>query len=316
MISIIVPVYNVEKYIVKCLESIVNQDYKNFELLIVNDGAKDDSIKLADDYLKDKDINYQIINKENGGLASARNAGIRKAKGDAIAFVDSDDCLSKDFLGNLYNALKNNDFSFCNFTFVKEQKEPIDNNDLTIKFNKEELLNTFLKRKINFVVPSMMFRKDYLINNNLFFNEEIKFSEDQPFIWNVILHSNKSIYLYKKMYGYCIRENSIMTSSSKDKVIKSYNEYKNYINQLFNNFEQYKNIKELIIPRWQLGTLYTSARMLKYEDYKDVYDLFDGKTLLKRLSRINEKKTYVLALVSSMSCKLLYKLCNRINLNK
>lgn len=315
MISIIVPVYNVEKYIVKCLESIVYQDYTDFELLLVNDGTKDNSIELANEYLKDKNINYRVINKENGGLASARNAGIKEAKGDYISFIDSDDVVSKDFLFNLLNSLdKDVDFSFCNFEFVKRQIPPVDNNELTKCFNKEELLTAFLRRSIGFVVPSMMFKKDFLINNNLLFDEEIKFSEDQPFIWSVILKSNKSIYLYKKMYGYYFRENSIMTSSSYDKIVNSYNEYSEYIKELIKSNNEYYEIMNMILPRWSLGTLYTSAKLLDYDKYLELYDLVDGKHILDNIRNIKDRNSYLLALVSKLSPKLLYKLCRRMKL--
>ena len=98
-ISVIIPVYGVEKYIRKCLESVVNQTYKNLEIIVVNDGTKDNSMEIVKEYLFDKRI--KIINKENGGISSARNAGLEIATGDYISFVDSDDYISK----NLYSEL-------------------------------------------------------------------------------------------------------------------------------------------------------------------------------------------------------------------
>ena len=90
-VSVIVPVYNVEKYIRQCLESIINQTYKNLEIIVVNDGTKDNSMKIVEEYLSDERI--KVINKENGGIASARNRGIDEATGEYISFVDSDDWL-------------------------------------------------------------------------------------------------------------------------------------------------------------------------------------------------------------------------------
>ena len=135
MISLVIPVYGVEKYIANCLKSVVNQEYKDFELLLVNDGTKDKSVEVINNFLKDYDLNYRIINKENGGLASARNEGIKKAKGEYVAFLDADDAISSDFLLNLFNSLqgKDYDFSFCNFEFTKEQVPPIgDNNEFKV----------------------------------------------------------------------------------------------------------------------------------------------------------------------------------------
>lgn len=318
MISIIVPIYNVEKYIENCLKSIVNQDYADFELILVDDGSTDKSVEIANNYLKDKKVNYRIINKENGGLASARNAGLKVAKGEYISFIDSDDCISNDYYLCLLKEIENKDFdfSFCNFQFIKTQVIESDNNDNTKSFNRDDLMTTFLRRTVNFVVPSMLFKKEFLDKNNLYFNEELRFSEDQPFIWNVILHSNKSIYLYKKMYGYLVRENSIMTSTSFDKIMNSFNEYKNYTAELFKGYPEYKDITNKVLPRWELGTLYTCAKLVNFNDYKKIYEAMDGKTILKRLKGINERNAYLLGTVCSLSCNLLYKLCRKMNLSE
>ena len=317
MISVIVPVYNVEKYIINCLDSIVKQDYTDFELIIVNDGSKDNSVNLAREYLDNYSINWRIINKSNGGLASARNAGIKESKGEYIAFVDADDALSTCFLSKMLNSINkdNYDFVFCNFEFVKEQISPIDYNEKEIEYTKKSLLNTFLKRTINFVVPSMFFRKEFLIDNNLFFDEEIKFSEDQPFIWNVILHSQKSLYLYRKMYGYYIRENSIMTSSSYDKIVNSFKEYSQYINNLIIDNKEYKELLDVVLPRWELGTLFTASKLVDYDNYLKLYKMMDGRNILNKIITIKEAKAYLLALVAKLSPKMLYLLCRKMNLN-
>ena len=103
-VSIVIPVYNVEKYIRQCLESVINQTLKDIEIIIVNDGTKDSSMKIAEEYLSDKRI--KIINKENGGLSSARNAGMRIAQGKYICFIDSDDFIEKNMMEELYIAIE------------------------------------------------------------------------------------------------------------------------------------------------------------------------------------------------------------------
>ena len=316
MISIVIPVYNVEQYIEKCLQSIINQNYRDFEVILVNDGTKDQSIEIAKNCLDCSDINWRVVNKENGGLASARNAGLKESVGEYVTFIDSDDVITNDFLEVLIGLLKEDcDFSFCDFRFVKSQEIQNDPNDKHYKLTRDELLQSFLKRSIGFVVPSMLFRRGFLIENGLLFDENIRFSEDQLFIWNVIIHSTKSNYSFKKMYGYFVRESSIMTSSSYEKVSKSHEEFKNEINRIFFNYPEYKTTKDLIIPRWQLGALYTGARMLDKNDYYKLYDQMEGKTILKRLKGIGEVKAYLLGTVCSLSKDLLYSLCQRMNLN-
>ncbi len=317
MISVIVPVYNVEKYICTCLESILKQSCQDFELILVDDGSTDDSIELAKEYLRNKDVIYRIVEKENGGLASARNAGLAAASGDFVSFIDADDAISEDFLEKLLKAIQENDadFSFCAFSFVKKQIPPQDSSlDIRV-FSQQELLETFLKRTIDFVVPSMLFKKDFLTGNGLYFDEKIRFSEDQPFIWNVLLHQHKAVYLYRKMYGYYIRENSIMTATSYERLVNSYLEYKENIAAAFEPYPQYRDIACRIVPRWKLGTLYTAASLLNYEKYRKLYEIMEGRKILQQIKGIGEKKACLLAAVSFCSPHMLYALCKRLNLN-
>ena len=100
MISVIVPVYNAEKYLKKCLDSLVNQSYKDLEIILVNDGSQDGSEKICKDY-EEKDSRIILINKNNGGPSSARNSGIEKANGEYLSFIDSDDYLALDFYEKL-----------------------------------------------------------------------------------------------------------------------------------------------------------------------------------------------------------------------
>ena len=317
MISVVIPVYNIEKYIGKCLESIVNQDYRDFEIILVNDGSKDNSKDVVLEYLKDKDVRYVLVEKENGGLSSARNAGLKKAEGEYVVFIDGDDYISSDFLSVLHRMIEDydTDFSFCNFSFIRKQDVFEVSDGREVVYTKDELLKIFLKRTIGFVVPSMMFTREFLLVNNLFFNENTRFSEDQMFIWNVILASDRSIYSFRKMYGYYVRDNSIMTSSSYDKVENSLNDYIDYTEKLIKLHPEYADIINKILPRWQLGTLYTSARLLNKDDYLKLYERIDGRSLLRRIKGIGEIKAYLLACVSAVSGRLLYELCRRMDLN-
>ena len=317
MISIIIPVYNLEPYIEKCLESILNQDYQDFEIVLVDDGSSDNSAQVADRYLKERFKNYRIIKRKNGGVSNARNEGLKKAKGDYVVFVDGDDYLAKDFLSSLYNCLVEYDgqLSFCGYKYVKNQEAPVDDNDKIIVYNNQELLKSFLRRDIIFVLPSMMMKKNFLLDNNLFLNEAIRFSEDQMYIWDVFFKCDKAIYLPAKKYGYYLRENSTMTASPYRKIVNGVEEYDKYVKGLKDKYPNKKDIIDLILPRWQLGVLYSSARLLNREEFDSLYELVDGKSILKRIKGINEIKAYLLAIVSSASKGLLYRLCNRMDLN-
>ena len=136
-VSIIVPIYNSEKYLPQCIESILNQTYKNFELILVNDGSTDNSLSICESYAQ-KDERIEILNLQHNGVSNARNNGISKAKGEFICFVDSDDKIEKDFLlvlTNLQNKY-NSDIAEVDFKYLNDNSKK--NTD-----NKEEVFNSF-----------------------------------------------------------------------------------------------------------------------------------------------------------------------------
>ena len=118
LISIVVPIYNVEKYLKQCIESIINQTYKNIEILLVNDGSTDNCAQICDEYAQ-IDERIKVIHKKNGGLSDARNSGINIAKGKYIAFIDSDDYVSEEYIEKLYNAISENNVRIAQCNFVK-----------------------------------------------------------------------------------------------------------------------------------------------------------------------------------------------------
>lgn len=143
LISVIVPVYNVEPYLSECVNSILNQTHKNFEIILVDDGSTDSSGELCDKFAE-KDSRIKVIHKDNGGLSSARNAGAEVSHGGYICFIDSDDAVSESYLKTLYeNAEKfNADVSMCGFIkFTNNEELPLSSENISFDVNKEEILN-------------------------------------------------------------------------------------------------------------------------------------------------------------------------------
>ncbi len=141
-ISIIVPIYNTEKYIENFIKSVIQQTFKNFELILINDGSKDKSIEKAENLLKSTNIEYIIINKKNGGQSSARNVGLKEANGNWIVIPDSDDVLQKDYLEIMYNQTKNKNIEviICDLNNVKDEnifEETIRTNRVEEKIRKK-----------------------------------------------------------------------------------------------------------------------------------------------------------------------------------
>lgn len=207
IVSIIVPVYNAEKYLKKCIDSILNQSYKNIEVICINDGSKDNSYEILKQY-KQQDERIVVIDKANNGVSSARNDGIKISKGEFITFVDSDDWLEEDAIEKMVDLItKNNcDVIRTNYYLNYDEKETIKNSNVENKLYKKDeikrgLIESFLLGKINCYTVLLLIKKEILVNNNIFFNEQIAMLEDKLFYLNLLLNVN-SIYLSDDTYTY------------------------------------------------------------------------------------------------------------------
>ncbi|ETI67550.1 glycosyltransferase family 2 protein [Neobacillus vireti] len=214
MISIIVPIYKVEKYLAICTDSILNQTFKDFELILVNDGSPDKCGEICDDYTK-KDNRVKVIHKSNGGLSSARNAGINVAQGKYIAFVDSDDYIHPKMFEILFEAAEkySSDITMCNFLPVYEHvpnHEVLRNFQIDVKHytNLQALKQIYTNKGIYFTLATNKLYKRQLFHDLRF--EEGRIHEDE-FLAHRILYKSKVItYLPIDLYFYFQRSDSIM----------------------------------------------------------------------------------------------------------
>lgn len=177
-VSIIIPVYGVEKYISQCLESVINQSYENIEIIVVNDGTKDNSMKIVEEYLLDERI--KIINKENGGLASARNRGIEEATGEYIYFLDSDDWIEVNTIEVLVEESNNLDIIYSNFWYFDEKNQKKRKNKEKIKSNMSMTGEYLLGYSTEIMVWNKIYKKSFLEEKQLRFLEGI-IHEDEEF---------------------------------------------------------------------------------------------------------------------------------------
>lgn len=212
LISVIIPVYNVEMYLNNCIDSVINQTYKNIEIILVDDGSTDDSANICDDYAK-KDSRIKVIHKENGGLSDARNAGTKVSTGKYITFIDSDDYIEKDYVEYLYELLTKNktNMSIAAYTVISQEKKINIGNGYTDKvLTTEECLERMLC-EYGFTISSCA----KLYNKDLFKNVEFpkgKLNEDNGTTYKLIMQCKEIAYGNKSVYNYYKRENSITTS--------------------------------------------------------------------------------------------------------
>ena len=241
LISVIVPVYKVEKCIHKCIESIINQTYDNLEIILIDDGSPDNCPKICDEYAL-RDNRIKVIHQENKGLSSARNKGIELAKGEYIGFVDSDDYIETSMFQDLYNAIVENnvDISICNFYVIndKTKEKNVKNSCENKQYNKMEALKEIL---LDTHIQSYAWNKLY--KRNLF--EDVKYPvgkkyEDIGTTFYLFERSNKIQYIGKPEYNYLNREDSIVFNYNEQTII-------DYIDIII---ERYKYVEKNLLSFW------------------------------------------------------------------
>lgn len=215
-ISIIVTTYNCEKYINDCLVSIINQTYKNLEIIVVDDGSTDDTKNILDK-IKKTDNRIKVIYKDNGGVSSARNTGLKEANGDFITFVDGDDTLETDMYEQLlqYNEKYDLDIIHCGYNrIIDKKKYSINGTGRIYELNHDEALIYLIGGGL---FAGSLWNKLYKRNlfNDLMFNEEISINEDILINFFLFDKVNKSLYIDIPKYNYWVRPNSACSRTDK-----------------------------------------------------------------------------------------------------
>lgn len=212
LISIIVPVYNVESYLMRCIESIINQTYRNLEIILVDDGSTDRGGKICDAY-SEKDTRIKVLHKNNGGLSSARNSGLRIAKGNYIGFVDGDDYVAQDMYFELVRFMQDDIDITCCGSICVSPKERTKAFSLrrAVKFSSEEAIEeVLLLRHMSWSSCTKLFRR------NLFENMEFplgRISEDVPIVYKLLKKARNIYHIGSAKYFYCYRPNSLSNES-------------------------------------------------------------------------------------------------------
>lgn len=258
-LSVIVPVYNVENYIEKCLNSLVNQTLQDIEIIIVNDGSKDNSEKIIKGFIKKYPEKIAYLKKENGGLSDARNYGIKYAKGEYIAFLDSDDYVEKDTYEKMYKLAKkeNSDMVECDFfwEYPNKTKEDIGK----IYNGKHEMLEN-----VRVVAWNKLIKKDILENSKVQFPKGLRY-EDVEFTYKLVPYLEKVSFLKKPCIHYVQRQNSI--SNVQNERTKEIFDVLNNVIEFYKKqgiYEQYKTELEYVYTRYLLCS--SLLRMVKIKD--------------------------------------------------
>jgi len=305
MFSIIVPIYNVEEYLEKCIDSILAQTYENFELILVDDGSPDNCPQICDEYAK-KDKRIKVIHKENGGLVSARNIGIKNAIGDYICYVDGDDWIVSNFLKDINEViLSNENIDIVIFNMRRIYSDYTQNIEFYVEeglYNKERLekevypymmydsRRPFCTGLIFPAACNKIYKRELLIEHHCE-NEKIKMGEDNAFVFECILYSNNVYFLDKILYEYNqLNPTSFANSYDKNRfdnneILISYIEnrignYSEIINEQVNAFKTYwlimaifhevKSNRKLFVSRRHISNKIKNTKALKNISFKNL----------------------------------------------
>lgn len=261
LISIVVPIYNAEKNLKNCIDSLLNQTYKNIEIILVNDGSKDNSGKICDAY-KNSDSRIKIIHKKNGGVSDARNSGIQIATGEYITFADSDDYVSEDYIEYMYNMLRetNTKLAICKVKIVWKNTPVFsgEGTNFRILTTEEAFKNLLFQQGIEVAVYAKLYERKVFDNIKFPVGEVY---EDTAVIYKIINKYDKIAFGDKECYFYVAREGSISKhkayNQSEEFYIKYTDKMLNYINKFFPNLEDGVN-------RYYVYSRFRILRMLMY----------------------------------------------------
>lgn len=286
LVSIIVPMYNSEKTILKCMDTLINQSWSNIEIVVVDDGSKDNSFCLVEG-IKDKRI--KLISKSNGGASSARNLGIKNATGDYLLFVDADDYIDINMVKELVKYADENAIVFSN-TYVKERQ-----NEYILKLFRAVSETIDKHRAMKEIISgggglicSKLISKNVIDENAIEFNEALVLGEDQVFFLEAVSHSKKFIYLDKAFYHYDRTDKGSATNKYHENLVDNYIILQKLIEESFEsagfNSTEDKKILNNKIKRWFWECIDNEVKIMKDKGFKNT---------LKRIRNITAKVSNV-----------------------
>lgn len=207
MISAIIPIYNSEKYLIKCIESILQQDYQNFEVILVDDGSLDSCGRICDKYAE-RNKNIRVIHQENAGVSAARNAGLSMAQGDYVIFIDSDDWIEFDCFSILYRYMHPGGMAICDLQRTESRR---DKKVKVYALNKIEAYKALINhKKIDLGIGGKLFDRRIIVENNLCFCNDITRGEDALFCIQYLMHITEVVtWVQKALYHYRCNTESV-----------------------------------------------------------------------------------------------------------
>ena len=290
LITVMIPAYNAQKYIGRCIESLIKQTYHEIEILIVNDGSKDNTKSICEEFSR-KDSRVRLINQENGGEGAARNTGLREAKGKYLSFVDADDYVKEDFIERLHtNLVKNNaGLAICGFTELREDTVLNETSgDVTI-MNQEKGMEMLLREdSFKGYVWNKIFDLDIIRQNKLSFDVSLAVWTDVLFVFQYMRHIDKIVFDPTPEYYYIYLETSVSHGGGNNVIAveKSYSAIRAKEQMIDDIPDNYVNVKRQIAVRFVQSSL-AVIRNIGYSENPKNYGKFllNSKNYIKKYKR-------------------------------
>lgn len=313
LVSIVIPIYNVEKYIVRCLESINEQTYENIEVICINDGSTDNSYHLAKGYLEHCSFRYMLEDCENKGVSAARNHGIELSTGNYVCFVDSDDMIDRNFVANMVSALKR--YPDCECAICKKRNINDDDKISDIPCSENKLLANKISQHDSLIVLremlyhqfsagiwNLMISKDLILNNHLSFEEGYAYSEDLQLVWKIVACAENIVLVDNGLYFYRQRNTSAMAKFDKRRMDGLF---------LFQNLEIFMNEKRKDfseefscygVAYWVWSSLWQAVKLSStYKDFSEKANILPYKNYFPRLYHYPIKKVSFSSRIAMLS---------------
>ena len=281
MISVVVPVFRTEAYIEDCVRSLCAQTCRDFEVILVDDGSPDQSAALAEAVLRQSEARYRIIRTENRGVSAARNTGLQAAEGEWVVMIDSDDVVSPEFLATylrMMQGAEDCDILSTGFSVRQAANERFETADLaaTRRLSPEEAQRAFFDRDIRFLLPTLLLRRSFLKENEIAFDEAVRYSEDVQFIWRCLAYNRRPL-LHNPavLYQYILHGNSTMTGSDIPKIMSAIGGLDRLLEQTSERMTP--NIAKHLRPHSVFALLHGAAHMLSRSDFLTLYKACGGR---------------------------------------
>lgn len=279
--SVVLPVYNVEKYIDKSITSVLNQTEHDYEIILVDDESPDNCPAICDSYAEKFDF-IKVIHQKNAGQAGARNAGLAVASGKYIFFLDSDDTIQPDtfaYFNKIINEIGADveiiASEYQSVELGEEFREASSDRGYEI-MKREQIQNAFLLRTHVVLAPGTLYNINWLKQNGLVF-EQNPYSEDQLFIWRSLMAVSEVVFVHKALYNYLSRPGSIMSGSKLNSIKRSYPFFAQLDSDMKNNDKVTPLVSRFMLSRWVMGILHSSSKLCTYSEYRELMDVFEAK---------------------------------------